>query len=112
MQTLPYIIQHTLNDVTLLSVNSHLYDIVSVMQHPPLAIGTPLGIHLVHSLYSFVCCTKYSAFSTYKTICDHCSYVHVCRNKLDGISSNITLHGMIRSRDFPAFSMPFQHLNT
>ena len=73
--------------------------------------------------YSFVVCTNdnvHNTYSTYKinkAICDHCSYVHVCRNKLDGMRSNVTLHGILelKSRDFPAFrdiSMLFQHLNT
>ena len=61
--------------------------------------------------YSFVVCTNddvhntYSTYKTNKAICDHCSYVHVCRNKLDGMRSNVSLHGMLelKSRDFPAF---------
>ena len=88
--------------------------IASAMQHPPFAIGTPLGLQLLHSLniHLLFVLNVHNTYKTNKTICDHCSYVHVCRNKLDGMSSNITLHGMIEIRTSRSNHLTFHHSET
>ena len=54
----------------------------------------------------------HNTYKTNKTICDHCSYVHVCRNKLDGMSSNIILHGMIEIMTSRSNNLTFHHSET